>query len=96
MHVPAPPGTRQPPHDTARALSTSLATRRRSYNLTQPQLAALLGLSVTAIGHAETGRLWQRREFWETADKALDAGGQLLALHDAYRQATAPQPPATT
>jgi hypothetical protein len=42
-------------------------------------------MSVTTIGHAETGRLWQSRGFWERADKGLSAGGALLALHDAYR-----------
>ena len=92
--VPVDPGTRQPPHDAARALSAGLAARRRAAALTQPQLAALLGLSTTTIGHAETGRLWQSRHFWETADKALHAEGQLLALHDACQQATAPQAPA--
>jgi hypothetical protein len=42
---------------------------------------------VTTIGHAETCRLWQSRGFWELADKGLRAGGDLLALHDAYRAA---------
>ena len=51
--------------DTARALSASLAARRRLAGLTQPQLAALVGVSVTTVGHAETGRLWQSRRFWE-------------------------------
>jgi hypothetical protein len=37
--------------------------------LTQPQLAAVTGMSVTSIGHAETGRLWQSRRFWELGDK---------------------------
>jgi hypothetical protein len=44
-------------------------------------------LSVTAIGHAETGRLWQSRRFWEHVDKGVSAGGELLVLHDAYRAA---------
>ena len=35
--------------------------------------------------HAETGRLWQSREFWEKADAALAADGELARLHDAYR-----------
>src|SRR5487761_442269 len=55
----------------ARALSQSLAARRRAGGLTQPQLAELAGVSVTAIGHAETGRLWQSRRFWERADKGV-------------------------
>ncbi len=69
----------------ARALSGALVARRRAAGLTQPQLAALVGMSVTTVGHAETGRLWQGRQFWERADKELSAGGALLALHDAYR-----------
>jgi hypothetical protein len=74
----------------AGALSASLASRRRAAGLTQPQLAAITGVSVTSIGHAETGRLWQSRRFWELADKGLRAGGELLALHDAYRAAAVP------
>jgi DNA-binding XRE family transcriptional regulator len=73
--------------NAARALSTGLASRRRAARLTQPQLAAITDVSVTTIGHAETGRLWQSRRFWELADKELSAGGELLALHDAYRTA---------
>ncbi len=57
--------------DTERALSTSLATRRRALGLTQPQFATALGVSVTTVGHAETGRLWQSRRFWERADSVL-------------------------
>ena len=53
--------------------------------LTQKQLAALIGCSVTHVGHAETGRLWQAREFWENADSALHVGGELLSLHDTLR-----------
>lgn len=64
--------------------------------LTQPQFAELTGTSVTRIGHAETGRLWQSRPFWELADKALNADGELLRLHDAYRAAEVPpEKPAT-
>jgi len=79
--------------DTARALSAALAARRRAAGLTQPQLADLAEVSVTTVGHAETGRLWHSRAFWERADKELSAGGELLRLHDAYRAAVVP--PAT-
>lgn len=72
-----------------RALSTGLAALRRAYQLTQPELALLAGVSVTTIGHAETGRLWQSRHFWEQADAVLGAGGALLKLHDAYDEACA-------
>jgi transcriptional regulator with XRE-family HTH domain len=72
-----------------RALSAGLAARRRANGLTQPELAVLAGISVTTVGHAETGRLWQSRQFWERADAVLGAGGELLRLHDAYREAGA-------
>jgi DNA-binding transcriptional regulator YhcF (GntR family) len=81
--------------DAERALSTSLAARRRAIGLTQPQFAAALGVSVTTVGHAETGRLWQARRFWEKADSVLAAGGELLRLHDA-RQAAIVAPHAET
>ena len=87
-------GPPQPPSErdlaaAARALSAGLAARRRARGLTQPDLAARMSVSVTTIGHAETGRLWQSRQFWEHADAVLGAGGDLLALHDAYREAGA-------
>ena len=75
--------------DATRALSAGLAARRHAAGLTQPDLAALAGVSVTTIGHAETGRVWQSRHFWERADAALGADGDLLRLHDAYRAASA-------
>jgi len=37
-------------------LSRELAARRHAAGLTQPELAKLLGVSVTTVGHAETGR----------------------------------------
>jgi hypothetical protein len=86
----APPGERDLA-GAGEALSASLAARRRSRGLTQPALAARAGVSVTTVGHAETGRLWQSRRFWEEADAALDAGGALLTLHDAYRAAAVAQ-----
>jgi hypothetical protein len=73
----------------ARALAAGLATRRRAGGLTQPELAGRVGVSVTTVGHAETGRLWQSRQFWERADAILGAGGDLLRLHDAYREVSA-------
>jgi hypothetical protein len=73
----------------ARALAAGLAGRRRARGLTQPELARRVGVSVTTVGHAETGRLWQSRQFWERADAILVAGGALLRLHDVYRAAAA-------
>ncbi len=88
-------GPPQPPAErdlaaAARDLATGLAARRRANGLTQPELAGRVGVSVTTVGHAETGRLWQSRQFWERADAVLGAGGDLLRLHDAYREAGAP------
>ena len=74
----------------ARALSAGLAGRRHAAGLTQAELAELAGVSVTTVGHAETDRTWQSRRFWERADTALRAGGDLLRLHDAYRAASSP------
>jgi Bacterial regulatory proteins, gntR family/Helix-turn-helix domain len=76
--------------DAARALSVGLAGRRHAAGLTQAELAALAGVSVTTVGHAETGRTWQSRRFWERADSALRAAGDLLRLHDAFRAASSP------
>ena len=73
--------------DPAGALSRALAALRRAAGLTQPELAALTGYSVTTVGHAETGRLWQARVFWEKADLALAADGELTRRYDAYRAA---------
>jgi len=77
-----------------RTLSAALAARRHAADLTQTQLARMVGVSVTMLGHAETGRLWQSRGFWERVDKALCADGELLYLHDAYREANVPAEPA--
>jgi hypothetical protein len=75
--------------DAARALSGALAALRRAAGLSQPDLAALTGYSVTTVGHAETGRLWQARAFWEKADLMLAAEGELTRRYDAYRAAVA-------
>ncbi|HET6190174.1 MAG TPA: GntR family transcriptional regulator [Trebonia sp.] len=87
------PGVR--PGDAAHELSRALAALRHANGLTQPALSALTGYSVTTIGHAETLRLWQSREFWEKTDLALAAGGELTRLYDAYR-AGAAAPAGTT
>jgi DNA-binding transcriptional regulator YhcF (GntR family) len=88
---PAAPDLERDLADAARALSAGLAARRHEAGLTQAELAELARVSVTTVGHAETGRTWQSRRFWERADAALHAGGDLLRLHDAYRAASSPQ-----
>jgi Helix-turn-helix domain len=81
-------------------LLAALAARRHAEGLTQPQLATLLGVSATTVGHAETGRLWQRRGFWQRTDRVLGTGGTLAGLYDGMLAAAAcpapedpPEPP---
>jgi hypothetical protein len=75
-------------------LSRALAARRRAAGLTQPELAKLLGVSVTSVGHAETGRVWQSGGFWRQADGLLLAGGALLRMHEDYQAAIVRPAPA--
>jgi hypothetical protein len=88
--VPCPTHDEQTATEAERVLSTALAGRRHGAGMTQIELAAIVGVSVTTVGHAETGRLWQSRNFWERADKALGAHGLLLRHHDDYRAAAVP------
>jgi transcriptional regulator with XRE-family HTH domain len=76
------------------ALSNALAGPRRAAGLTQPELAGKLEVSVTTVGHAETGRTWQSRSFWLRADLELGADGDLLRLFDRYKAAECPAPEA--
>jgi ribosome-binding protein aMBF1 (putative translation factor) len=69
------------------SLSRTLAARRHAEGLTQQDLAGRLGVSLTTVGHAETGRAWQSRDFWWRADALL--GGDLLSRYDAYQAAPA-------
>jgi hypothetical protein len=75
-------------------LSAMLAARRRAAGLTQHMLAALLGVSVTTIGHAETGRVWQARGFWQRAGGVLGDDAGLLRLYDDFKVAESCPPPA--
>lgn len=87
LRVPGPAGPET--GDAARALSAGLRDRRHARGLTQEELATAAAVSVTAVRHAETGRLWQARKFWERADQALGAAGALLGLYAAFRGGTA-------
>ena len=80
------------PRVAGAALSARLKALRKARKLDQPELAGLLGVSRTTIGHAETGRLWHARSFWESAQAEL--GGDLVALYDAFLIAEASQPTA--
>jgi transcriptional regulator with XRE-family HTH domain len=68
-------------------LSRSRAGRRHAAGMTQPELAGKLEVSVTTVGHAETGRTWQGRSFWLRADRELGADGDLLRLYGRYKAA---------
>lgn len=88
LRVTQPGGSRGPGPEALRAaLSRSLAARRRAAGLTQPELAEKIGMSGTAVGHAETGRLWQSREFWHLVGAVLGGDGELPALYDRYQAA---------
>jgi hypothetical protein len=56
-----------------------LACFRHTAELSQVQLAGLIGYSATVVAHAELGRRPVSAEFWELADDALAAGGKLTA-----------------
>jgi DNA-binding transcriptional regulator YhcF (GntR family) len=75
-----------PPVD-GQEIARALAERRRAAGLTQIELSDKIGMSVTTVGHAETGRLWQSRRFWERADLVLGADGALVALFNAWQAA---------
>jgi len=95
LRVAPPQGAPAAEADTLRhRLSRALAARRRAAGLTQPELAKLLGVSVTSVGHAETGRVWQSGGFWRQADGVLLADGALLRMHEDYQAAAIrPAPP---
>jgi hypothetical protein len=97
LRVPAQGGAPAAEADAPRQrLSRGLAARRRAAGLTQPELAALIGVSVTSIGHAETGRVWQSRAFWERADGVLLTNGALLQLYDEHQAGVHAPVPSTT
>ena len=73
-------------------LAASLRTRRKDAGMTQEDLAGRLGVSVTTVGHAETGRMWHSRGFWLRAGILLGDGGDLLRQYDALTYPV-PQPP---
>src|ERR1700680_4160356 len=68
---------------TARCtLGVQLAACRRAVGLSQAQLAEKTGFSRRTIANVETGRQHVRRDFWESADTAVSAGGSLVAAHE--------------
>ena len=73
--------------NTRCVLGTQLAACRRATGLSQAQLAEKIGFSRSTIANVETGRQHVPREFWESADTAVSAGGTLAAAHDAVEAA---------
>lgn len=69
----------------ATRLARALAARRHAHGLSQQELAAMIDMSTTAVGHAETSRGWQSRRFWERADAVLGDTGDLLRMYDEWR-----------
>jgi DNA-binding transcriptional MocR family regulator len=90
-HV-AGPGAAEPagPSAVPAELPAVLAARRHAAGLTQTELASATGYSTASVANAETGRAQQSRRFWERADDALGAGGELLRLFGARRTAAPP------
>jgi len=62
-----------------RVLGAQLAACRRAAGLSQQELADEAGFSRSAIGNAETGRPGASHDFWISVDKAVSAGGSLVA-----------------
>lgn len=62
------------------ALSRAPAASRSQAGLTPAKLAVKLSVSLTAVRHAETGRLWQARGFWQAADQL--PGRRLPDMYD--------------
>jgi len=64
-----------------RVLGAQLAACRRAAGLSQQELADEAGFSRSAIGNAETGRPGASHDFWLSVDKAVSAGGSLVAQY---------------
>lgn len=62
-----------------REAGSQLAALRHAAGFSQVKLAAKMGYRPTAVAHAELGRRPVSAEFWELADEALGAGGELAA-----------------
>lgn len=61
-----------------RALGAELASLRKAARVTQHHLAHESRYSRSSVTHAEAGRQLLDEDFWETADRLVNAGGRLL------------------
>lgn len=64
-----------------RALGERLATFRKAADVTQGQLASTTYVDRTTVSHIEKGRARADESFWQTADHATAADGQLLTAY---------------
>ncbi|MGB6161599.1 MAG: helix-turn-helix transcriptional regulator [Pseudonocardiaceae bacterium] len=82
---------RQPEHlvDQQRRLGRYLAALREAAGLCQPDIARAVPCHRTTVTHAEAGSQLPASDFWETADRLVDANGALIARYDELIQAKA-------
>ena len=80
---------RQPPElvEQQRALGRHLAALREAAGLYQTDIAHAVPCHRTTVTHAEAGSQLPDSDFWETADRVVEANGALLARYDALIQA---------
>ncbi|MGH3942113.1 MAG: helix-turn-helix domain-containing protein [Pseudonocardiaceae bacterium] len=69
------------------ALGQQLAALRQAAELGQQHVGRRTGYSRSSIAKAEAGRQLLTRDFWTTADKLLQAKGDLLASYERVRKA---------
>ncbi|RKT85581.1 Helix-turn-helix domain-containing protein [Saccharopolyspora antimicrobica] len=65
-----------------RALGAALRSFREASPLDQAAIGRITAYSRTSISHIEAGRQFPSRDFWQTADQLLEAGGELLTHFD--------------
>ncbi|MGH3860854.1 helix-turn-helix transcriptional regulator [Actinokineospora sp.] len=63
------------------SLGQRLAMLRTAAGVTQGQLAAAVYCDRTTVTHIEKGRGRADEQFWQTADRIVEAGGSLLAAY---------------
>lgn len=82
---------RQPPElvEQHHALGQYLAALRTAAGLYQTDIARAVPCHRTTVTHAEAGTQLPEAHFWEAADRAVGAGGALVARYDAFIQARA-------
>jgi transcriptional regulator with XRE-family HTH domain len=76
---------------SAAYLGAELRARRQERELTQKELAALIGFSPQHVSEVERAKTWPTQPFIAACDRALDAQGRLLDLLPAVAQERATQ-----